>query len=215
MVSGCLWTWPPNMSAPHTDEALTENHEMDVEGDYNDDEGEYDEGEDGLFDDEDAEEAAEAVAKQLGDALWADISKAYAQQESSQPAKTPGSLPQPPSPRSPSPSFSEERDDEETLANAVQLVLDLSSSQPPLYQILSKTLVPQAQDDTLLEVLTKLAETKTVTSELAESLSCLVQSVADSHPYDMSKKEVLSGPDQSAVEARDSGQARMASLEVE
>jgi hypothetical protein len=185
------------MSAPHTDEALTEDHEMDGEGDYDDDGGEYDEGDDGLFDDEDAEEAAEAVAKQLGDALWADISKAYAQQESSQPAKTLGSLPQPPSPCSPSPSFNEERDDEETLANAVRLILDLSSSQPSLHHILSETLVPQAQDDTLLEVLTKLAETKTVTSELAESLSCLVQSVADSELYDISRKEIMPEPDQS------------------
>ena len=178
----------------HTD--VAEDQEMDVEGDYND-EGEYDEGDDELFDDEDAEEAAEAVARQLGDALWADISKAYAQQGSIQLAEALESLtnppsPHPPSPRHLSPSLSEEGDDEETLANATQLVLDLSTSQPFLHQVLSNTFVPQAQGDTLLEVLTRLAETKTVAPELAESLSCLVQSVADGDLYDMSKKSDMS-----------------------
>lgn len=154
----------------------TEDHqEMEDEGDYEDQD--YEEG-DELFDDEDAAEAAEAVAKQLGDALWADISKAYAQQGATvEPSRGP------PSPH-PSPSLSEEGDDEDTLVNAIQLVLDLSTSQPSLRQVLANTLVPQFQDETLLDILTKLVETRTVTPELAQSLSYIVQSLADGEFYD-------------------------------
>ncbi|KAF8584911.1 hypothetical protein K439DRAFT_1564907 [Ramaria rubella] len=55
------------------------------DGEYN--EGEYNEGDDGLFYDNDADQEAEAVAKRLGDALWADISKAYTQQAPIQPVE--------------------------------------------------------------------------------------------------------------------------------
>lgn len=175
------------MPEPQDEKKIMENQEMNVEGDYDD--VDYDEGEDDLFDDEDAEEAAAAVAKQLGDALWADISKAYAQQGSVQPVEAPGSSTYPPSP---SPPLSEEGDDEETLVAATQFVLDLATNHPSLRQVLSNTPVPQAHFENLLEVLTRLTETKTVTPELAESLSGLVQSIADGELYDISKKNVLS-----------------------
>lgn len=178
-----------------------EEQEMDIEGDYND-ERDYDE-DDELFDEEDAEEAAEAVAKQLGDALWADISKAYAQQGRVQPVEPSQRLP---SPLPSSLSLNEEGDDEETLANAIQLVLDLSASQPSLRQVLSNTLVSRAQDNTLLDVLTRLVETKTVSPELAQSLSCVVQSIADGELYNVSKKNaVLPGQEVAAASGKVSG----------
>jgi hypothetical protein len=174
------------MSEPRMDDTVAEDQDMEDEGDYNE-EQEYDE----VFDEEDAEEAAEAVVKQLGDALWADISKAYAQQGAIQLTAASEPSREPLSPHPSSPSLSEEGDDEDTLANAIQLVLDLSTSQPSLHQVLSTTLVPQIQDEMLLDILTEIAETRTVTPELAQSLSCIVQSVADGGLYDTSRANAV------------------------
>ncbi|KAF8591153.1 hypothetical protein K439DRAFT_1062234 [Ramaria rubella] len=177
------------------DETPAGDQEMD-DGEYN--EGEYDEGDDGLFYDDDADQEAEAVAKRLGDALWADISKAYAQQAPIQPVEVsepmaPSLQSQPPPSRSLSPVVSEEGDDEETLVNAVQMILYFSTDLPSLHEILSGTIVPGTQEGTLLDVLTEIAGSKAVVPELAQTLSDLVQSVADGDFYTLKK---TSSPDQ-------------------
>lgn len=176
-----------------TDEAMAEDQDMDGEGEY---EGErYDEGDDELFDEEDVDEEAEAVAKRLGDALWADISKAYAQQGTAQPVKVPEASEfsgHPPSPRAPSLSMSEDGDDEETLTNAIQTVLHLAAGQPSLNEVLSGTIVPGSEDQTLLHVLTHVAGMKTVAPELADTLSDLVQSIADGQLFKISGKVLSS-----------------------
>jgi hypothetical protein len=140
------------------------------------DEEEYEE-DDELFDDE-ADEEAQAMAKQLGDALWADIAKVYTQQTSEQPIPTDN--------EAQSPSLlvpNEEYDDNKTLENAIQAVLDLAESHQMLHQALSNTIVPDEEAGSLLDVLIAVAGTRVVSPQLAAALSNLIQGVVDSETF--------------------------------
>ena len=170
---------------------MTEDQDMDGEGEYHDED--YEGGEDELFGDENADEEAEAVAKQLGDALWADISKAYAQQGAGQqePPLTSDTRARLTSPRLPSPSLSEASDDEQTLVNAIQTVLEWAAGHASLKEVLSDIIVPGTQDQTLLHVLTEATGTKPVSPELADTLSTLVQTIADGEIFNAMENAVM------------------------
>ena len=168
---------------------MTEDQDMDGEREYHDED--YEEGEDEQFI-EDVDEEAEAVAKQLGDALWADINKAYAQRGATQPTQLPRTSDT--QARLSSHIFlsspSEEGDDEHTLVNAVQTVLDLAAGHALLNEVLSDTIVPGTKDETLLHVLTEAASAKVVAPELADTLSTLVQAIADGELFNPSENPV-------------------------
>jgi len=159
---------------PHI-EAVIEDQEMEVydgeEGDYNE---EYD---DELFDD--AEEEAEAMVQQLGAALWADISKVYAQQ--GVPLNPDGETGI--ATNGVAPAGSEERDDEETVFVAVQAVLDFADTHASFQKVLSEIIVPGIEENTLYDALVDIVGSKSVTSEMANTLSTLVETVANSEYF--------------------------------
>jgi len=159
-------------------EAVVENQDQEME-EYEGEEGDYNEEDydDELFDD--AEEEAEAMVQQLGAALWADISKAYAEQgvqlsaDQEVVTATNGMAPVP----------SEERDDEESVFLAVQAVLDFADTHTSFQRLLSEIIVPGVEENTLYDALVDIAGSKSVTSEMANTLSTLVETVASSEYF--------------------------------
>lgn len=145
--------------------------ENEGEIEYNDGDGEYAEGgeeEDELYDDDDdTNQEAEEMAKRLGDALWADISKAFAvtttiqQQSSAVEAHSEGWV------------------DEEILVDAVQEVIDLTEVHSELLQKLSETPVPNSEDN-LYDALNDILHSRHIAVEQANALADLVQSIVHS-----------------------------------
>lgn len=137
------------------------------EVEYNDVEyAEEGEEEDELYDDDDdyTNQEAEEMAKHFGDALWADISKAFAvttttQQQSSAVGE-----------------HSEGCVGEEILVDAVQEVIDLTEVHSELLQKLSETPVPNSEDN-LYDALNDIIHNRHVPVEQANVLADLVQSI--------------------------------------
>ncbi|GJJ08323.1 hypothetical protein Clacol_002534 [Clathrus columnatus] len=131
------------------------------EDDVDYDEQEYEEDE--LYDEEEgADQEAEEMAKRLGDALWADISKAFAVTTSQHQNGI-----------EPHTAQSEERDDEETLVNAVQEVIDLAENHSEFFHKLSEVLVP-GNEDNLFDTLNDIVQNKQLSVDQANVLSDLV-----------------------------------------
>lgn len=152
-------------------EDAMEANEMQVEEEEGGYEEEYDEEEDQedeLYDeDDDANQEAEEMAKRLGDALWADISKAFAATSAQGRSGVESHV-----------VHSGERDDDETLVNAVQEVIDLTELHSDLFQKLSEAVIP-GSEDSLFDALTEIVQSKQVSVEQANVVSDLVQSILD------------------------------------
>lgn len=141
------------------------------EVEYNDgDYAEEGEEEDELYDDDDdyANQEAEEMAKHLGDALWADISKAFAVTTTTTQQRS-----------SAAGVHSEGCVDEEILVDAVQEVIDLTEVHSELLQKLSETPVPNSEDN-LYDALNDIVHNRHVPVEQANVLADLVQSIVHS-----------------------------------
>ncbi|KAF9232664.1 hypothetical protein BU15DRAFT_80968 [Melanogaster broomeanus] len=136
--------------------------------------------EDEEYDDEDEDEdEAEDIARRLKEQLWADISKAQAAQASAggQNAHTAPSVEAAPGAQLTSSTSSRKKD---AALETMRSILALTTQDALAYSTLASTVVPGTNNDNVLNVLNRIVHTRSISKQLAKSLSPMLVLLARS-----------------------------------
>ncbi|THH01103.1 hypothetical protein EW026_g1544 [Hermanssonia centrifuga] len=152
---------------------------------------EWEDGEEDYDDEEEYDAEAEEIARRLGDQLWADIAKAQAEAAAttSTPAAAEPSIPpriRPSSPmtKEPSPKLYEGKKSQNKKQDAalltVRTILSFAFKDPVVRATLATSIIPAAENASVLDILTRCASSNSISKALARPLSDAVVSLAKS-----------------------------------
>ncbi|THH08913.1 hypothetical protein EW145_g2383 [Phellinidium pouzarii] len=148
------------------------NEGQNEDAEEGDDDSEENGDSDNSEEEDEDEDDTEAIARRLGDQLWADIQRARASTAASQPPLIPVVV--------------RKSSKEEAALATMKTVLSYAASDPLVYSTLSSTLVPGFGGSTVLEMFSKILEDDRVTRQAAGPLSQVLVKLA--------KSEILFSP---------------------